>query len=146
MNLPGLRAWCAEVGLWWLAAFHVWWIAAALVFFWYGARELLPAWVVTNAGRGDLAAGLLSLVVALWVRPSLRRYTAVHVFGDAGGGVAQRAGVIGQRSCRYRCGAAARDFRLIASHVAWLSAPFGGGELSVRSAVPLCGPDQLPRL
>lgn len=83
MASPGLRAWCAEVGLWWLTAFHVWRIAAALVFFWYGARELLPTWFVTNAGWGDLAAGLLALAVVLWARPSLRTYTAVHVFGFA---------------------------------------------------------------
>jgi hypothetical protein len=93
-----------------VTAFYLWWIAVAQVFLWYGAGELLPAWVVTNAGRGDLAAGLLPLIVVLWVRPSLRSYKAVHVFGDAGGGIAQRAGVIGQRSCRHRCGAATGDF------------------------------------
>lgn len=63
-----------------MTAFHLWRIAVAQVFLWYGAGELLPAWVVTNAGRGDLAAGLLLPVVALW---SGRVYGAIRPYPSA---------------------------------------------------------------
>jgi hypothetical protein len=80
---PALRAWAAGVGLWWLTALHVWRIAAAGVFFWYGGQELLPPLFVTNAGWGDLAAGLLALAVVLAPRAGRRSYAAMHLFGFA---------------------------------------------------------------
>jgi hypothetical protein len=80
---PGLRAWCAHLGLWWLTAFHGWRIAAAGVFFWYGQQGLLPAWFVTNAGWGDLAAGLLALTVVAWPSVGRRGYWLAHGFGFA---------------------------------------------------------------
>ena len=61
----GFRAYIKAIGLQALTAFHIWRIAAALLFFWYGAHDLLPQIFVQNAGWGDLIAGLLALSVTL---------------------------------------------------------------------------------
>jgi hypothetical protein len=78
----GFRAYIEAIGLRALTAFHVWRIAAALVFFWYGAHNLLPATFVENAGWGDLIAGLLALGVIL-LPESRSRYLVFHLFGFA---------------------------------------------------------------
>jgi hypothetical protein len=76
------RAYIAAVGLRPITAFHIWRIAAALVFFWYGAHDLLPETFVRNAGWGDLIAGVLALFVV--VLPENRtRYWIFHVVGFA---------------------------------------------------------------
>ncbi|MGL4882063.1 MAG: hypothetical protein ACRC8K_13505, partial [Waterburya sp.] len=46
-----------------LTIFHIWRIPAALTFFYYGSQHLLPSTFVRNAAWGDLASGLLVLVV-----------------------------------------------------------------------------------
>lgn len=78
----GFRAYIEAVGLRTLTAFHIWRIAAALLFFWYGAHNLLPAIFVQNAGWGDLIAGLLALGVTL-LPASRNRYLIFHIFGFA---------------------------------------------------------------
>ena len=57
----GFRTYIEAIGLRPLTAFHIWRIPAALLFFWYGAHDLLPEAFVRNAGWGDLIAGLLAL-------------------------------------------------------------------------------------
>jgi hypothetical protein len=76
----GFRAYIEAIGLRSLTAFHIWRIAAALVFFWYGAHNLLPETFVQNAGWGDLIAGFLALGVIL-LPESRNRYLAFHIFG-----------------------------------------------------------------
>lgn len=78
----GFRDYIEAIGLQGLTAFHVWRIAAALVFFWYGARNLLPEVFVRNAGWGDLIAGLLALGVILLPK-TRNRYLVFHLFGFA---------------------------------------------------------------
>jgi hypothetical protein len=78
----GFRAYIEAMGLRPLTAFHIWRIGAALVFFWYGAHNLLPATFVQNAGWGDLIAGFLALGVIL-LPESRNRYLVFHVFGFA---------------------------------------------------------------
>jgi hypothetical protein len=78
----GFRAYIEAIGLRSLTAFHVWRIAAALVFFWYGAHNLLPETFVRNAAWGDLVAGLLALGVIL-LPESRNRYLAFHIVGFA---------------------------------------------------------------
>ncbi len=76
------RVYIAALGLRPITAFHIWRIAAALVFFWYGAHDLLPETFVRNAGWGDLIAGVLALFVV--VMPENRtRYWIFHVVGFA---------------------------------------------------------------
>lgn len=76
------RAYIETIGLRTLTAFHIWRIAAALVFFWYGAHDLLPEAFVRNAGWGDFIAGLLALGVTLL--PKTRsRYLVFHLLGFA---------------------------------------------------------------
>jgi hypothetical protein len=76
------RAYIAALGLRPITAFHIWRIAAALVFFWYGAHDLLPETFVRNAGWGDLIAGGLALFVV--VMPENRTgYWIFHVVGFA---------------------------------------------------------------
>ncbi|MDW9247325.1 putative membrane protein [Burkholderia cepacia] len=53
----GFRTYVATIGLRTLTAFHIWRIAAALVFFWYGAHDLLPEAFVRNAGWGTSSRG-----------------------------------------------------------------------------------------
>jgi len=77
-----VRDYIARLGLQGLTAFHIWRIAAALVFFWYGARGLLPQSFVLNAGIGDLIAGLLALAVTLLAK-TRGRYLVFHLFGFA---------------------------------------------------------------
>lgn len=80
--LPGLRRTMRGFGLRALTLFHVWRVGAGLLFLWYGAQGVLPAQFVTNAGWGDLLAGIFAgLVVILPFRRSF--YAAVHVFGLA---------------------------------------------------------------
>lgn len=76
----GFRSYVQALGLRSLTAFHVWRIAAAMVFFWYGAHNLLPEAFVRNAGWGDLIAGLLALAVLL-LPESRGRYLTFHVLG-----------------------------------------------------------------
>jgi hypothetical protein len=76
------RAYIETIGLRTLTAFHIWRIAAALVFFWYGAHDLLPEAFVRNAGWGDLIAGLLALGVTLLPK-TRNRYLVFHLFGFA---------------------------------------------------------------
>jgi hypothetical protein len=76
----GFGAYIEAIGLRSLTAFHIWRIAAALVFFWYGAHNLLPETFVQNAGWGDLIAGFLALGVIL-LPESRNRYLAFHIFG-----------------------------------------------------------------
>jgi len=78
----GFRAYIEAVGLRPLTALHVWRIGAALVFFWYGAHDLLPEAFVHNAGWGDLIAGFMALGVML-PQESFSRYLAFHLFGFA---------------------------------------------------------------
>jgi hypothetical protein len=78
----GFRAYIETIGLRALTAFHIWRIAAALLFFWYGAHNLLPGVFVQNAGWGDLIAGLLALGVTL-LPESRNRYLVFHIFGFA---------------------------------------------------------------
>ncbi|MBV9630296.1 MAG: permease [Xanthobacteraceae bacterium] len=78
----GFRDYIEGVGLRTLTAFHIWRIGAALLFFWYGAHNLLPQVFVQNAGWGDLIAGLMALRVT--VLPKTRnRYLVFHIFGFA---------------------------------------------------------------
>jgi hypothetical protein len=76
------RDYIEALGLYGLTAFHVWRIAAALVFFWYGAHNLLPDVFVRNAGWGDLIAGFLALGVVLLPK-TRNRYLVFHLFGFA---------------------------------------------------------------
>jgi hypothetical protein len=76
----GFRAYIEAIGLRALTAFHIWRIAAALVFFWYGAHNLLPQTFVQNAGWGDLITGFLALGVIL-LPESRNRYLTLHIFG-----------------------------------------------------------------
>jgi hypothetical protein len=76
----GFRSYIEAIGLRSLTAFHIWRIAAALIFFWYGAHNLLPETFVQNAGWGDLIAGFLALGVIL-LPESRNRYLAFHIFG-----------------------------------------------------------------
>jgi hypothetical protein len=78
----GFRAYIEAIGLRPITAFHIWRIGAALLFFWYGAHDLLPQIFVANAGWGDLIAGFLALAVTL-LPESRNRYLAFHIFGFA---------------------------------------------------------------
>ena len=78
----GFRAYIEAIGLRALTAFHIWRIGAALVFFWYGAHNLLPEAFVRNAGWGDLFTGLLALGVTLLPK-TRNRYLVFHLFGFA---------------------------------------------------------------
>ena len=89
----GFRAYIEAVGLRSLTAFHIWRIAAALVFFWYGAHNLLPEAFVRNAGWGDLIAGLLALGTVL-LPASRGRYLVFHIFGFADFVIAVGTGLI----------------------------------------------------
>ncbi|MBR1125110.1 permease [Bradyrhizobium lablabi] len=78
----GFRAYIEVIGLRSLTAFHIWRIGAALLFFWYGAHNLLPEVFVRNAGWGDLVAGLLALGVTL-LPENRNRYLIFHIVGFA---------------------------------------------------------------
>jgi hypothetical protein len=78
----GFRAYIEAIGLRPLTVFHIWRIAAALLFFWYGAHDLLPQVFVQIAGWGDLIAGLLALGVTL-LPESRTRYLVFEIFGFA---------------------------------------------------------------
>jgi len=71
-----------RLGLRNLTLFHVWRVAAALLFFWYGAHDLLPPTFVHNAGWGDLIAGLLALAVCLLPEKKMN-YLVFHLYGLA---------------------------------------------------------------
>jgi hypothetical protein len=80
--VPAFREYIESVGLRRLTAIHILRIAAAPLFFWYGAHRLLPQVFVDRAAWGDIAAGLIALlVVTLWRRPS--GYWLAHLFGMA---------------------------------------------------------------
>jgi hypothetical protein len=89
----GFRAYIEAIGLRQLTAFHIWRIGAALLFFWYGAHNLLPEIFVQDAGWGDFIAGFLALGVIL-LPESRNRYLAFHLFGFADFVVAVGTGVI----------------------------------------------------
>lgn len=78
----GFRSYIETIGLRALTAFHIWRIAAALLFFWYGAHNLLPEAFVRNAGWGDLIAGVLALIVTLLPESRLG-YWVFHLVGFA---------------------------------------------------------------
>lgn len=78
----GFRAYVEIIGLRPLTVFHIWRIGAALLFFWYGAHDLLPPIFVQIAGWGDLIAGLLALGVTL-MPESRNRYLVFEIFGFA---------------------------------------------------------------
>jgi hypothetical protein len=78
----GFRAYIEIIGLRSITAFHIWRIGAALLFFWYGAHDLLPPIFVQIAGWGDLTAGLLALGVTL-LPESRSRYLVFGFFGFA---------------------------------------------------------------
>ncbi len=73
----GFRAYIEAIGLRALTAFHIWRIGAALVFFWYGAHNLLPEAFVRNAGWGDLFTGLCwRLVSRCCPRPAIGTWSS----------------------------------------------------------------------
>ena len=76
------RGYIEAVGLRPLTAFHVWRIPAALLFFWYGAHDLLPPVFVRNAAWGDLLAGIFAVIILI-MPESRNRYLAFHIFGFA---------------------------------------------------------------
>ena len=76
------RRYIEAIGLRALTTFHVWRIGAALVFFWYGAHNLLPEIFVRNAGWGDLIVGFLALGVVLLPK-TRNRYLVFHICGFA---------------------------------------------------------------
>jgi hypothetical protein len=76
------RAYIQGLHLNYLTVFHIWRIPAALTFFYYGNQHLLPSTFVRNAAWGDLAAGLLVLVV-LALPKSTWKYWGFHLFGLA---------------------------------------------------------------
>jgi hypothetical protein len=70
------------IGLRAITVFHVWRLGAAVLFFWYGAHELLPPVFARNAAWGDLIAGLLAVIVLLL--PERRAtYLGFHLVGFA---------------------------------------------------------------
>jgi len=78
----GFRAYIEAIGLRPLTVFHIWRIGAALLFFWYGAYDLLPQVFVQIAGWGDLIAGSLALGVTL-LPENRTRYLVFEIFGFA---------------------------------------------------------------
>ncbi len=76
------RAYIQGLHLNYLTLFHIWRIPAALTFFYYGSQDLLPSTFVRNAAWGDLAAGLLVLVV-LALPKSNWKYWGFHLLGLA---------------------------------------------------------------
>jgi hypothetical protein len=78
----GFQAYVEAIGLRPLTVFHIWRIGAALLFFWYGAHDLLPPIFVLVAGWGDLIAGFLALGVTL-LPESRTRYLVFEIFGFA---------------------------------------------------------------
>ncbi len=78
----GFRLYIEAIGLRSLTVFHILRIPAALLFFWYGAHDLLPQAFVSNAGWGDFATGVFALAVTL-LPESRNRYLAFHLFGFA---------------------------------------------------------------
>jgi hypothetical protein len=78
----GFRAYIEAIGLRPLTVFHIWRVGAALLFFWYGARDLLPSIFVLIAGWGDFIAGLLALGVTL-MPENRTRYLVFEIFGFA---------------------------------------------------------------
>ncbi|NJM35782.1 MAG: permease [Rhodomicrobium sp.] len=80
--IPPFRRYIEHLGLRTLTLFHIWRIPAALLFFWYGAHDLLPETFVRNAAWGDLIAGSIALVIAFL--PERRsQYIFFHLFGFA---------------------------------------------------------------
>jgi hypothetical protein len=76
------RAYTQGLHLNYLTLFHIWRIPAAITFFYYGSQNLLPSIFVQNAAWGDLAAGLLALVV-LALPNRTWKYWGFHLFGLA---------------------------------------------------------------
>lgn len=89
---PSVRHWFERIGLKRLTLFHAWRIAAAGLFFVFGVNGALPPTLVSNGGTGDLAAGILALIVVML--PFARwRYWGVHLFGAADLVVAMATGI-----------------------------------------------------
>lgn len=76
----GFRRYIENIGLRGLTVFHILRIGAALVFFWYGAHDLLPGALVRHAGWGDLLVGLFAVAITL-LPESRNRYLAFHLAG-----------------------------------------------------------------
>ncbi len=70
----------ATIGLRRLTTFHAWRIAAGAMFLWFMAHDRLPPLFARNAGWGDIAAGLLAMVVVM-LPFSRARYFAFHLLG-----------------------------------------------------------------
>jgi hypothetical protein len=87
------RAYIQGLHLNYLTLFHIWRIPAALTFFYYGSQNLLPSTFVRNAAWGDLAAGLLALVL-LALPKSTWKYWGFHLFGLADFVIAVSTGLI----------------------------------------------------
>lgn len=79
---PIFRTYIQGLHLNYLTLFHVWRIPAALTFFYYGSQHLLPSTFVRNAAWGDLAAGLLVIVV-IALPKSNWKYWGFHILGLA---------------------------------------------------------------
>ncbi len=63
-----------------LTVLNAWRIPAGLAFLYYGSRGWLPEQFVINAGYGDIAVGILALIVLLL--PEVRsKYIAVQIVG-----------------------------------------------------------------
>jgi hypothetical protein len=85
LRSPVQRRLVARVDLAHLTWFNVWRVPAALAFFAVGAQGLLPQRFVTNAGWGDLAAGIAAPLVVIGAtrlrhRSRARAYLVFHLF------------------------------------------------------------------
>jgi hypothetical protein len=91
-TMPPLREHLDRFGHRNLMLLHLWRIPAALLFFWYGAKGLLPTPFWLLAGVGDFIAG--SYVLVLVRKPeSVASYRAFHRFGFADFAVAVGTGL-----------------------------------------------------
>lgn len=79
---PGLRDMMDTIGHRPILLLHTWRIPAALVFFWYGYFDQLPAIFWLLAGTGDLLAGALAAWTALGPQTAAR-IKRFHLFGFA---------------------------------------------------------------
>lgn len=77
-----VRNYVETIGLRALTLIHIWRIPAAFLFFWYGAKGLLPETFVRHAAWGDLIAGMIALTF-LFFRPFRSGYWFMHLFGFA---------------------------------------------------------------
>ena len=80
--VPAVRQRVEAFGLRGLTALHISRALAVPLFFWYGARGLLPTSFVNHAGWGDLVSAVVALVVVLFW-PARAGYWVAHVVGMA---------------------------------------------------------------